>query len=528
MITNKLKSKIILRHFLGGVIFGFVFIAAAFITELNSNNLPYVYSSLALIHHKNYLLYIIETSPFFLGIFAFIIGVHNAESQILNEELGLLADELSKSKKELEKYNKKLKNENSELYKETSIDMLTGLKNKNELLNLEFNSKHIVMYVLNISHFREINSIFGYEVGNSILKQFAQRLKENNYKCYKLDGDEFAIVDFVSVDQSQLDIFSNYIFELMSEDCFYVNEQEIYITIKIGVAIYEGQEMIQNDKYLIQDLIYDASYALKYAKGKKQQYAIYNEELKHKRENQDNFSWKKRIIRGIRNNDFIAFYQPIINNKNNKEEKYETLIRMADEEGNILSPYKFISASKKYNLYNYLTRFIFLEACEAIMLSGFEISVNISIDDIRDANTRKLIMRKLKNFSKAEKLVFEFLESEGIDNYREVKDFIKLVKQYGCKVAIDDFGSGYSNFEHILNLDIDYIKIDASLIKNIDTNRNSEYLVKTIVDFSDSLHIKTIAEYVHSQEVLDKVKSLGIDYSQGYHLGKPKRYICKI
>lgn len=528
MVTNKLKSKIIVRHVAGGVVFGFLFILVAILIEIGTKNLTFNYMDIKWIHYRNYLLYIIETSPFILGIFAFIIGAHNAESYILNKELEKIAGELTDSKKELEKYANELEIKNNELCKNACIDSVTGLKNKKELINIPFNSQNIVLYIINISHFREINAIFGYESGNKLLKEFADRLEQNNYNIYKLDGDEFAIIDFEEVNSSQLDIFANYIFEMMSTEAFKVEAEEIYITVKIGIAVHSAEEKIIDDRYLIQDLIYDASYALKYAKGKKQHYAIYNEELKHIRENQDNFNWKKRIINGIRNNKFVAFYQPIINNKTGKEEKYETLIRMTDEEGNILSPYKFITASKKYNLYNYLTRFVFLEACEAVMTSEFEISVNISIDDIRDMNTRKLIISKLKTFSRAERLVFELLESEGIDNYREVRDFIKIVKQYNCKVAIDDFGSGYSNFEHILNLDIDYIKIDASLIKNIDTNKNSQYLVKTIVDFAKSLGIKTIAEYVHSKEVQDRVEALGIDYSQGYYFGEPKKIICKI
>jgi diguanylate cyclase (GGDEF)-like protein len=462
-----------------------------------------------------------------LGIFAFIIGSQNAESFILNKELEKTAEELLNSKKELEKYAEALEIKNKELCKNACTDPITGMKNKKELLNIPFHSKNIVLYVLNISYFREINSIFGYEVGNQLLKQFGERLVENGYNVYKLDGDEFAIIDFEKVNHLELDVFANYIFEMMSGEAFKIGKEDIYITIKLGIAIQSADEVIIDDRYIIQDLIYDASYALKYAKKKKQHYAIYNEELKYIRENQDNFNWKKKIINGIRNNKFIAFYQPIISNKNGEEQKYETLIRMTDEEGNILSPYKFIAASKKYNLYNYLTRFVFLEACEAVMSSNFEISINISIDDIRDMNTRKLIMSKLKEFPKAPRLVFELLESEGIDNYREVRDFIKMVKQYNCKVSIDDFGSGYSNFEHILNLDIDYIKIDASLIKNIDTNKNSQYLVKTIVDFANSLGIKTIAEYVHSKEVQEKVKAFGIDYSQGYYFGEPKRFICR-
>ena len=117
------------------------------------------------------------------------------------------------------------------------------------------------------------------------------------------------------------------------------------------------------------------------------------------------------------------------------------------------------------------------------------------------------------------------MESEGIESYKEIKDFINTVKKYNCKIAIDDFGSGYSNLNHIINLDIDYIKIDASIIKNIDKDENSEHIVKLLVEFSKKLGIKTIAEFVSSKEIFEKVKKLGIDYSQGYYFSEPQKEI---
>src|SRR5262249_36964972 len=117
--------------------------------------------------------------------------------------------------------------------------------------------------------------------------------------------------------------------------------------------------------------------------------------------------------------------------------------------------------------------------------------------------------------------VVEILESEGIENYREVKQFLTMIKAAGVKVAIDDFGTGYSNFDHVLKLNVDYIKIDASLIQHLDTDRNAQIIVKTIVGFSRELGLKTISEHVHTQAVLNATKELGVDYSQGFFLGRP-------
>ena len=119
------------------------------------------------------------------------------------------------------------------------------------------------------------------------------------------------------------------------------------------------------------------------------------------------------------------------------------------------------------------------------------------------------------------KIIFELTESENIDNFLEVKDFIALAKKQGCRIAIDDFGTGYSNFEYLAELNIDYLKIDGSLIRNIHTSPNLQVIVRTIINFAREMNIKTVAEFIHSKDTFDTVKSLGIEYSQGYYIGKP-------
>ncbi|MCK4875427.1 MAG: EAL domain-containing protein, partial [Sulfurimonas sp.] len=133
--------------------------------------------------------------------------------------------------------------------------------------------------------------------------------------------------------------------------------------------------------------------------------------------------------------------------------------------------------------------------------------------------------QKIKKHNVANKIIFEILESEDIENYEEISLFIKEMKKLGCRIAIDDFGSGYSNFEHLLQLNIDYIKIDGTLIKNLDKDKNAQVVVQTIVDFAKRLDILTVAEFVHNEAVHIKVKNLKIDRTQGFFLAEPQDYI---
>ena len=135
------------------------------------------------------------------------------------------------------------------------------------------------------------------------------------------------------------------------------------------------------------------------------------------------------------------------------------------------------------------------------------------------------ILKTIKETNTSFRVTFEILESEGIENYQEVISFINQIKSLGARIAIDDFGTGYSNFEHLLRLDVDYIKIDGSLIKNIVTDDKHRLIVETIVSFARRIGIKTVAEFVSDEKILQTIKEIGISCTQGYHIGKPETLV---
>ena len=151
-----------------------------------------------------------------------------------------------------------------------------------------------------------------------------------------------------------------------------------------------------------------------------------------------------------------------------------------------------------------------------------QFSVNLSGSDIVDHRTVTTIENILRQTGTADRIIFEILESEGIENFEEVASFITRMKALGAKFAIDDFGTGYSNFENILKLNVDILKIDGSLIKSIDQNPRNRIVVEAIVDFARKIGIDTVAEFVASEDILSHVQDLGITYAQGFHTGKPQ------
>lgn len=151
-----------------------------------------------------------------------------------------------------------------------------------------------------------------------------------------------------------------------------------------------------------------------------------------------------------------------------------------------------------------------------------EFSINLTIEDILNKEIKEFLYSMLNKYNFGSKVVFEIVESESIENFEAVTSFISHVKNFGCKIAIDDFGTGYSNFVYLMKLTPDYIKIDGSLIKEIDSNIQAQIVVSTIVDFAKKMGIKTIAEFVETEIIFNKVKEMNIDYSQGYFFSEPK------
>lgn len=230
----------------------------------------------------------------------------------------------------------------------------------------------------------------------------------------------------------------------------------------------------------------------------------------------------KTIKRALDSSLVVPFYQPIVDNRDNKTIKYECLVRIV-EDGNIIPPMDFLPIAKQVKLYQDITKEVI-----RIAFSDFEklktpFSINLSINDIENEKTTAYIYKKLKeNRGVGENLTFEILESEQIENYDQIREFIKSVKEYGVKVAIDDFGSGFSNFDHVTKMGVDYLKIDGSLISDLPNSKEKQMTVETIVDLAKKLGIKTIAEFVGSKEVYEVVKAKGVNCSQGFYFGKPQ------
>ncbi|MBN2546791.1 MAG: EAL domain-containing protein [Spirochaetes bacterium] len=399
------------------------------------------------------------------------------------------------------------------IIKQLYTDNLTGFPNRSELLNdiyqFSINKENGYLALININSFKNINILYGTKIGDLVLKEISERLQlyKEIQKIYKLNFDEFALIFKNNKSKDNIEYHIKNINQLLIRE-YNINNNEILLSFTFGLSIITNNVMQNADK------------ALKFAKQKKTNYLFFDA-IKDEAENKiDNFIIVKKLREAIVNDDIIPYFQPIYDNKTDKIEKYESLLRIKSK-NEILSPLYFLNIAKSSKLYPYIMRIMCLKTFDVFKYSEHNFSLNLSAEDIYNNDSINFIFSLIENYKIASKLTVELVETEEIEQNEYVVDIFKKLKDYGCKIAIDDFGSGYSNFSYILKLNVDYIKIDSSLIMNIDSDINSQIIAETIVDFSKKLNIKTIAEFVHNEKVYDKVKELDIDYSQGYYLGKP-------
>lgn len=396
-------------------------------------------------------------------------------------------------------------------------DTLTGLQNRRKLTEKLEKEVNLFLMIINIDSFQEINDLYGDETGDSVLKDFALLLKEimpDSRMLYRLHSDEFAYLCHRSTSSQEYDIFTSMIIEKISQKSFTLSQRgNINISVTIGSAY--GAIM----------LLANADIALRLAKKSKKDYLLYDDSMAMSKEYEKNFIWSKRLKYAIEHDKIVPVFQPIVDTKTQKIVKYEALIRMVDKNNLLIAPVFFLELAKKNKLYHQLTKIMIEKTFDKFKDSLYSVSINISVEDIINKDVYDFIIEKLQTYKMGSRIGFEILESEGIENFEQVIAFIDDVKKYGCTISIDDFGTGYSNFEYLMKLKIDFIKIDGSMIKNIDTDMNSQMITQTIVEFANKMNIKTVAEFVYSKNVFEKVGELNVDFAQGYYFGEPSRDI---
>lgn len=443
-----------------------------------------------------------------------VVNVNNAKYNISCNDLYNIADaNLIKAKQS--GGNTAVLNINEEDIRNLkNIDSITKLPNRATLVHdLSILQEEAMLIILHINQLNILKDLYGFEFASNILITKTTELKEvldaKETSLYNLNLQEFAILI------TDKNMFYKYFLLLqhsilMTKDTYETAHGDCFIAdFSAGVA------------YGVQNIFNHADVVLQQAIASKSTYKVYTNNQSVKQLQEDNLNRLIIYKNALHTGKIIPYFQPIIDAKNSSIAKYEALARLETDTGEIISPYYFLDAAKEDKTFEYFTRQMMQKVFNIFAQNNIHISINLTCENINSPTMVEYIQNRLEKYG-GDGITFEILESEDILDYSKIASFITMVKAYGCEISIDDFGSGYSNFTNILKLNIDYIKLDGSLIEKINTDENIQNMIKGLVLYAKNANIKTIAEFVSSKELADTVKLLGIDYIQGYYYGEPK------
>lgn len=393
-------------------------------------------------------------------------------------------------------------------------DSLTNLYNKSYLTSILNTPSYKTLILLNINNFSYINTAYGFDIGDEILLCISEIFK-NNFQIdtlCKINSDEFALVfnSEISIIDKILEIQDYFMKNLIN-----VKKIKLNITFSYG-AVY-GNEM----------LLRKASTALKEAKENgKNRFEIFEQNYSIDYTKREAFINNTNLIKSALDNDqFFPFFQGIYDNFNHNITKFEALARIVLKD-KIISPFEFLEPARLSGLLPEITKVIIDKTFKTMAKNNFSFSINITEDDLAENYLVNYLDEKIAFYKiNPNRVILEILEGVSSTGKKNHINQLTSLKSKGFKIAIDDFGAEYSNFERILDLDIDFLKIDSKYIKDIDTNKRSFEIVKAIAFFAKNVKIPCIAEFVHNENVQKIVNNLGINYSQGYYFSVPNKEI---
>jgi len=413
-------------------------------------------------------------------------------------------------KKSINKTLKKLRNLQSILVQRLNLNPLTHLLSRNKFFEDTASHKY-PLAIFNIDKFKEINNFYGVEIGDLLIKKVAKRFvklsKKYNFRIYHLNIDEFGLA-------FREKIFSKEGFKIIIrkilqelEKSYKIDETVINIKFRVGIS------------YMFKDAT-EAIIASDYAKDVNKDIVFCSDIETVGGKYKENIEMFNKLKWALENDKIVPYFQGLVD-RDKKIVKYEALVRMIDENGKVISPFFFLDIAKQMRLYKDITKIMIQKSFEKFNNKKEGVSINLTLEDLESTSIKAFIQEKLKEYNV--NVTFEVVENENVKDMNKIKEFLNEVKEK-AKIYIDDFGSGYANFDYLLKLGADGVKIDGSLVKNILTDEDSEIIIKLVIEFAKQKNIDVVAEYVGNEEIFEKLKSLGVDYFQGHYFCKPEPF----
>jgi diguanylate cyclase (GGDEF)-like protein/PAS domain S-box-containing protein len=424
----------------------------------------------------------------------------------------------------------------SQLSWQASHDALTGLANRREfesnlqqiLLEAKLAKHEHILCYLDLDRFKIVNDTQGHAAGDQLLRQIADLL-QNQLRptdiLARLGGDEFAILlPYCSLVKGQQ--IATRLIESVKTFRFSWRGKTFSVGASVGLVAID-REVESGAKLL--SWADAAMYAAK-DRGGNRTY-IYQNGDRDLEQRQGDMQWVSRIIKALEDDRFFLYAQPIADSQNKSEFHYELLIRLKDSRGRLISPGVFIAAAERYNLMPEIDRWVVRKLfstlaahfpADAKRIPSTWYAVNLSALSLNDEGFFEFLQQQFARYQiPPETICFEITETAAIANLNKTAQFIRKLKKLGCSFALDDFGSGMSSFTYLKNLPVDYLKIDGQFVKNLTTDPVNAAMVEAINRIGHLMGLKTIAEFVENDEILQQITEMGVDYVQGYGIAKP-------
>ena len=405
--------------------------------------------------------------------------------------------------------------------KDSYTDTLTQAYNRHYLRNFlkRSNIDNYQIIMLDIDHFKRINDNYGHAMGDFVLAEVAKIIKSETRDddvFIRFGGEEFLLFTKKSAKIYEVIDIAERIRKSIEEEIFTYDETNVKLTISCGITV--NIEQFKN----INEAIKYADSMLYIAKQNGRNKVVEHQNSLQKRD----YIEITDVKEAIDENRLFCQYQAIFDLQTHQVVKYEALVRFKSREDKTIYPDAFLNVVMKTNIYKDITKNVLEIVFKQIKLKKVQISVNLNFSDILDDDIFALIVDEITdNSDLVSWLTIELLEYEPLENSRLMSQRLYDIRQYGVQIAIDDFGSGFANYTVFNSIPIDMIKIDGSLIKDINTSELSYSIVKSIAMLANELNIAIIAEYIENKQILEILKTLNIKQGQGFYLAKPQNTI---
>jgi diguanylate cyclase (GGDEF)-like protein len=506
-----------------GVMFGICFPLAAFVllyfTQSNSSLVAVIYAA-----HTNPLLYLIYTAPAVLGIIARIAGIRQDKIHKLAEGL----EDLVKVKTEsLVHALEESKKANELVGHIANHDALTGLFNRRHFQTtlegwVDFATRYQrqgSLVFIDLDNFKYVNDTYGHSFGDQYLNAVAKLLVENLRTTdivARWGGDEF-IVFLPETIGPEAHRVGDKLLEAFNHAKIYFGDNLFHPASSIGICSFPDHASTADDLILFADAaMYEAKKA---GRGCWRMYSSSAAEVEH---SQNHLQWGGRIRRALDNDQFLLLYQPVLNIKTGNTEAYEALLRMEDIKGHLITPGQFLESAERANLSTSLDMMAMRKAARRIShVDDIEVSINLSAKTLLDKTLIPKISEILLEFPAiSHKLRFEIADVTAMQNLTQVRSVVAHIRELGCKITLDDFGLGQISKSYLEQLSVDLVKIHPSLTRSLKESKDVIFM-QSLTEMLHGFNLRICAKSIEDPIILDKLHEIGLDYAQGFAIGKP-------